>query len=107
MEDSNIRIPIAAFYRESENIYRNQEDINKKEEDRFPFRVKGSSVLDQLALELKFDIPNDVSLINKNFTLHFEDSVSRLYSDYPRSSSPVYEKQAHFSADLPIHFIEK
>jgi hypothetical protein len=108
MDDNNISIPVKGTYIDGDNIYRTQEELDKKQDERFPIRIKGSSVLDEMAIDLKILIPNDQNLIGKSFNLQFKDSVIRFYSDNPRSSRPkLYEKIAVYSADLPVKIIEK
>ena len=108
MEDSTYSIPLKGTYIEGDNIYRTQEELDKKQEERFPIRIKGSSVLDEMSIDLKIPMPFNQNLIGKSFNLRFKDSVIRFFSDNPRSSRPdLYEKIAVYSADLPVKFIEK
>lgn len=107
-EDSNFRIPVKGIYTEGDNIYRNQEEFDKKQEEKFPIRLKGSSVLDEMVVDFKVMMPNDKNLIGKSFKLYIKDSLWRLYSDYPRASRPeLYEKIAVYDFETPVKFVEK
>ena len=108
IEDSNFRIPVKGSYLEGDHSYRNQEEFEKKQEEKFPIRLKGSSVLDQMVLDFKVIMPNDKNLIGKTFKLYIKDSLWRLYSDYPRASRPeLKEKIVVYDFETPIKFVEK
>lgn len=108
VDDSTNMIPVKGAYLEGEKIYRTQEELDKKIKDRFPVRIKGSSVLDEMTIDITIPMPDNQNLIGKSFNLRFKDSVIRFFSDNPRSSRPeLYEKIANYSADLPVKFINK
>lgn len=103
-EDSNERIQVSGAYIESENMYENQADIEKKQDEKSKVRIRGASVLDDVAINMKIMMPDDNTLVGKNFNLIIEDSVIILFSDYPKSYQ-LYEKQASFKALIPIKLI--
>jgi len=110
LEDSNYRIPVTVYYVEGDDnmMYQNEEEMSKKQGDKFNVRIKGTTFLNEIVAEIQVMIPDENELVGKSFNLHLEDSFIRVSSDNPRSSRPdYYEVEDRYDADLPLKFIEK